>query len=129
MARCEFHTQKNPELSFEFIFSSIEWQHQITAIENNLKIFEKSAYNLDWNNDSELISGSEKSQPLDFYLERGRDILFNVKLLYFGINRYFKAMDAHRPESMLDYKKSLNLPKSLVDNVLEFISYSKFTIK
>jgi hypothetical protein len=117
-------------LSINDIFFRNEWQNRITTIENCLAVFEKTAYTLDWSNgENGLINGSEKTQSLDFYLERGRDVVFNIKLFYFGVRRYYTIIDIENSESILNYKKALHLSPALFDHFCEFVSFSKFVIK
>lgn len=94
-------------------------------MKNKLFLLENATLNIDWDDTSELLSGTALQPPLKVILTMGYDfyMFFNNALL--EINKCFNCLDVRNEESMLKLQKSFNLDFN-EKNVRYFLAITQY---
>ncbi|EJY57482.1 AAEL016969-PA [Aedes aegypti] len=90
-----------------------------------------TAQQLDWSREtaSSLISGNEKRKPLEYYLQHGFRIVYQLNMVVSQIKLVFGAVDIQRIGSIQKLRDCLKISEELDLYLREFVTYTAFIVK
>ncbi|XP_055525981.1 uncharacterized protein LOC129718854 [Wyeomyia smithii] len=90
---------------------------------------ERACSALDWNRGTELISGTAKQKPLEYYIQEGYRIVYQLNGLTISYKITFDAIEIRNSSSIQKFRDCLTVSEDLQLYLQEFLSYTIFVLK
>ncbi|XP_062551313.1 uncharacterized protein LOC134216440 [Armigeres subalbatus] len=92
---------------------------------------QQTAQKLDWSTTSKcaLINGGVKQKPLEYYIQEGHRIVYQLSAVTTRIKLVFGAVDFQRADTIQKLRDCLKLSEELDLYLREFMVYSSFIVK
>ncbi|XP_019555484.1 uncharacterized protein LOC109424757 [Aedes albopictus] len=86
---------------------------------------------LDWSKatTSSLITGTDKRKPLEYYLQQGFRIVYQLNTVISQIKLVLGAVDLHRIDSIQKLRDCLKISEELDLYLREFVTFTAFIVK
>ncbi|XP_053698334.1 uncharacterized protein LOC128745318 [Sabethes cyaneus] len=85
---------------------------------------------LDWSKEnSELMAGSSRQKPLEYYLQEGYRIVHQLNGLVVGFELTFNAIEIRDSSSVQRFRDCLTISEELQLYLQEYLSYAIFLLK
>lgn len=95
------------------------------VLKEKFSALEVLSMKLNWELDTPLINGSARQLSLDYYLDKGSDMIFEFHKYLINIKLLVRSLDLRSPEEIFAFKEAIPIKKEVLHLVDTYLRYSK----
>ncbi|XP_055598774.1 uncharacterized protein LOC129748257 [Uranotaenia lowii] len=125
---CVYEINQRLIKSGKIVEDLVESQRLIFDHYHSLRL---SCRNLDWSEstDEPMVLGTPRQKPLDYYLQEGYRLAYQLNGLITRIRVIYQAVDIDSVPSIMRFRDCLKVPEELDQYLSEVLCYVQFIIK